>query len=80
MVGRFSWNWDGYEWVRRDGKRDGKREEEVEKEDVVLRIERGGVGDDPNEEMEDVFEELEPCIYLGTGVLEDTDTARRQRY
>lgn len=38
----------------------------------------GVVGENPDEEMQDVFEEIDPSLYLGTGVLEDADTPRRQ--
>ncbi|KAK0515873.1 hypothetical protein JMJ35_001907 [Cladonia borealis] len=60
---------EGWEWVEED---DG--------EEVHI----GDMGGDPDEEMEDLFEELDPSVYLkingctGAGMLEDADSRDQQ--
>ena len=76
-------------WVCEVGRERHCEWEWVEKEDVEIEIggvavdlgsEMGGVGKDPDEEMEDVFELLDPTFYLGidgctgAGMLDPADS------
>lgn len=67
------WEWEVVE------EEDGEGKIEIGGEVVDLGIEMAGVGEDPNEEMEDLFEYFDPEVYLkvdgcdGAGRLDTAD-------